>query len=418
MEAGTIAAWKVAEGSGFAAGDVIAEIETDKATVDFEAQDDGVLAKILVEASTEVQVGQPIMVVVEDQADVAAFESFAPDAAAAPPPMATTAAAPPAAPAAPAAAPPQSSTPQSPAAPVATAPGERTVASPLARKLASEQGYDLSLIAGTGPGGRVVAADVLTYTPAAPAMESAVPTAETAGLASTAPAFANADYADYPLSPQSAAIAARLAYSMQAAPHYYLTIELDMTESLKLLDQLNANVHAEEAIAANDILIKALAGATKAVPAVNASWIEPGTLRQYTRLDVNVVMGADEGLQAPVLVDVQRMGLKDIADATKAFALPSEDPATYARGTFTVMNLGAFGVAAAAPIVHTPQACALAFGAIEDKLVPGSAEDPYLVRPSLKATLSADHRVVDGAVGAQWLSAFKGLVETPHTLLL
>jgi len=401
MEQGTIAAWKVDEGGAFGAGDVIAEIETDKATVDFEAQDDGVLAKILVPAGTEVAVGAPVMVVVEDEGDAAAFGDFvAPAAAAAAPPAPAPApepaAAPPAAAAAPAAA--------APPAAAAAAAGARVVASPLARKEAAAAGVDLSLVAGTGPGGRVTADDVRFFEPPA-----------AAEVASAAPAaVAGAGYAEYAVSPASAAIAAKLAHSMQTAPHYYLTMDCDVGAALALLDSLNASLGDAAPVGLYDLMIKASASATKAVPAVNASWLEPGVVRQYARFDVNVVSGVGEGLAAPALVDVGALGLGDIAAFTAA-APEADEP--YVAGTFTIQNLGAFGVASAAPIVHTPQACALALGAVRDDVALGD-DGALLAKPTLTCTLAADHRVVDGAVGAQWLAALKGLVENPTTLLL
>lgn len=188
-----------------------------------------------------------------------------------------------------------------------------------------------------------------------------------------------------------------------------------------------------------DLFIKASGAASKAVPAVNSAWLEGGIIRSYSRFDVNLVVGVGKGLVAPAILDVQRLGLKDIADLTKKAIASLEDdsapPEAYACGTFTLaslalrfpptnynvsqVNLGAFGVSSSAPIVATPQACALALGAIEEKLVPSDdPEKAYGTQRTLIATLSADHRVVDGAVGAQWLQALKGLVEAPHNLLL
>ena len=184
--------------------------------------------------------------------------------------------------------------------------------------------------------------------------------------------------------------------------------------ALSLLESLNASLGDAAPVGLYDLMIKASASATKAVPAVNASWLEPGVVRQYARFDVNVVSGVGEGLAAPALVDVGALGLGDIAAFTAA-APEADEP--YVAGTFTIQNLGAFGVASAAPIVHTPQACALALGAVRDDVALGD-DGALLAKPTLTCTLAADHRVVDGAVGAQWLAALKGLVENPTTLLL
>jgi len=418
MEGGTIAAWKVQEGGSFSAGDVVAEIETDKATVDFEAQDDGIIAKIFVEAGSETKVGDPIMVVVEEWEDVAAFKDFPVPAAAGGPVAAPTEAVAPAAP-------PPAPLPSSAAVvPIAAPEGGRLVASPFARKLAKERGIDLALVAGSGPGGRVIAEDVERFVPPAVVTSPREDVGVAPSASSPPPPTVVPGGRDFALTPQSAAIAARLAYSMQTAPHYYLTIELDVGPALELLKTLNAGLDDDDGtIGVTDLFIKASAAATKAVPSVNSSWLDGGKVRHYERFDVNFVVGVHEGLAAPVLVDVDRLGLKDIADQTKQALRDASDPdatpAPYASGTFTLCNLGAFGVSSAAPVVHSPQACALALGTIEDKLVPAAKGDqPYALQPTLVATLSADHRVVDGAVGAQWLQALKGLIEKPHTLLL
>lgn len=387
METGTIARWHVAEGDAFGAGDSIAEVETDKASMEWEMQDDGVVAKHLVAPGTEVAVGTPAVVLVEDAADVGAFADFeapagavaAPAPAAAPEPAPAPAAVPAAAPVVPVAAP-------APAAPS----GGRVAASPLARKEAQAKGVDLSRIVGTGPGGRVTFDDVHN----APAQ---------AGVA-------QAHASDYAISPEAAYLAAKLAHSAQTAPHYYLTMDIQVGKALALLDELNAG--ESEKIGLGDLFVKAAANAAVAVPDVNASWLD-GVVRQYQRVDVNLVVGVGEGLRAPVLIGVEDMSLKDVATAS---ATAMEDESPYLAGTMTVQNLGAFGLSSAAPVVHTPQACCLALGAVVDSaaLVDGKV----VSQPKLAATLAADHRVVDGAVGAAWLAALRALVESPAKLLL
>ena len=385
METGTIARWHVAEGDAFGAGDSIAEVETDKASMEWEMQDDGVVAKHLVAPGTEVAVGTPAVVLVEDAADVGAFADFEAPAGAVAAPAPAAAPEPAPAPVAPAPVAP------APAPVVAAAPsGGRVAASPLARKEAQAKGVDLSRIVGTGPGGRVTFDDVHN----APAQ---------AGVA-------QAHASDYAITPEAAYLAAKLAHSAQTAPHYYLTMDIQVGKALALLDELNAGEDAK--IGLGDLFVKAAANAAVAVPDVNASWLD-GVVRQYQRVDVNLVVGVGEGLRAPVLIDVASMSLKQVSEASAA-AMADETP--YMAGTITVQNLGAFGLSSAAPVVHTPQACCLALGAVVDAaaLVDGKV----VSQPKLAATLAADHRVVDGAVGAAWLAALRALVEAPAKLLL
>ena len=441
MEAGTVAKWNLSEGEAFGAGDILCEVETDKATVDFEAQDEGVVAKILVEAGpNEIQCGEPIVITVEDPDDVAAFKDYvveAPTAVAAEAPSPVAAPAP-AAPAAPA---PSSPVQQPPT--VASAPGNRVVASPLAHTIAKDTGIGpLSAlnIVGTGPGGRIIADDVREYVPvaeAAGAPASAVAAPAAAALAaSAAPPIVGAGYTDYPLSPSAMEIAAQLTHSKQTVPHYYLTVDVALDSLLETRAALNTALGGgedERGIAVNDLLVKAAAAAMKAVPSANASWMDTA-VRVYDSVDVNVVVGSGDALYSPVVRDAGRRGVKSISDdikmAVAKLGPPDEDgeEGTTAHGeefsavgTVTVMNMGMYGVKSCAPIIREPQAVALALGAIENRIVPNDdpdSEEIYKESVMLTATLSCDHRVVDGAVGAQWLSAFKSHVEKPATLLL
>ena len=446
MEAGTISAWNVKEGSSFAAGDVICSIETDKATVDFEAQDDGVMAKIIIEAGAgEIKCGTPIMVTVTDEGDVAAFKDFVVEAAAAAsaPPAAAVVAPPPPAPAA--AAP----TPTHAAAPVAPATGGRVIASPRAHTLAKERGYgEISAlrIVGTGPGGRIIAQDVLEYDPssvavvavaapvAAPAAVIAVaptPAAAAAPVTSLPGPVAGPGYTDYSLAAPALELASRLHASKQNVPHYYLTIDLSLDALLQLRSTLNSTMKLSDsggdgAITVNDLLMKAAAAAMKTVPAANSSWLGD-KIRVYDSVDINVVVGSGSNLYAPGIRDVGRRGLKAISDDAAAAASvveggdPTAAPGFGDVGTFTVVNLGMFGVKSCAPVIREPQACALALGVIENRIVPNDdpkGDEIYKESVMMTATLSCDHRVVDGAVGAGWMSAFKNHVENPVTLLL
>ena len=438
MEAGTIAAWNLEEGASFNAGDVLCSVETDKATMDFEAQDEGVVAKIIIAAgSGEIPCGTPIVVIVEDEADVPAFKDFVVEDAAAPAAPAEEAA--PAAPT-PVAAP-------APAAAAAAPTGERVVASPRAYTIAKEKGYgEISAlrIVGTGPGGRIIAQDVLDYDPSsAPAPVVAETIAAAAPAAATpAPAAASTPlpepvagpgYTDYSLPVSAMELASRLHTSKQNVPHYYLSIDLSLDSLMELRSSLNSTMKLGEnvsGISINDLLMKAAAAAMKTVPAANASWMD-SFVRVYDSVDINVVVGNGSSLYAPVIRDVGRRGLKAVSDdvsvATSVVEGGEEgsDPTTVPGfgdvGTFTMVNLGMFGVKSAAPIIREPQACALALGVIENRIVPNDdveSEEIYKESVMLTATLSCDHRVVDGAVGAQWLSAFKNHVENPVTLLL
>eukprot|EP00577_Skeletonema_sp_RCC1716_P010923 CAMPEP_0113413036 /NCGR_PEP_ID=MMETSP0013_2-20120614/23180_1 /TAXON_ID=2843 ORGANISM="Skeletonema costatum, Strain 1716" /NCGR_SAMPLE_ID=MMETSP0013_2 /ASSEMBLY_ACC=CAM_ASM_000158 /LENGTH=505 /DNA_ID=CAMNT_0000299621 /DNA_START=70 /DNA_END=1587 /DNA_ORIENTATION=- /assembly_acc=CAM_ASM_000158 len=443
METGTIAAWNLGEGDSFNAGDSICTVETDKATVDFEAQDEGVVAKIIVQAGGgEIPCGTPILVTVEDEADVPSFKDFVVEAAAP--------AAAPVEEAAPTPAPtPVAAAPTPAAAPAAAAPtGERVLASPRAHTLAKEKGYgEISAlrIVGTGPGGRIIAQDVLEYDPStAPApVVAETTTAAAATPAAAAPAAAAAStplpepvqgpgYTDYSLPTSAMELASRLHTSKQNVPHYYLSIDLSLDSLMELRSSLNSTMKLDEndgGISVNDLLMKAAAAAMKTVPAANASWME-NFIRVYDSVDINVVVGNGSSLYAPVIRDAGRRGLKALSDDVAAATAVVEgeegsDPTTVPGfgdvGTFTMVNLGMFGVKSAAPIIREPQACALALGVIENRIVPNDdaeSEEIYKESVMMTATLSCDHRVVDGAVGAQWLSAFKNHVENPVTLLL
>ena len=431
MEAGAIASWAKEEGESFGAGEVLCSVETDKATVDFEAQDEGVVAKILVAAGPdEIQCGEPILITVEDEGDVAAFKDYVVEASAAAPPPA--AAAPTEAPPAPtpAAAAPAATPPPQPTA--TTSSGGRVVASPLAHMIAKELGHDLSTIPGTGPDGRVIAADVREFVPSAqPAAAEASAPAQAAMAA--APPIPGAGYTDYPLSESAQEVAARLTHSKQNVPHYYLTVDITMDELLALRSTLAGAMKSDEGstLGVYELMIKAAAASMKAVPSANASWMD-SVVRVFDSVDINVVVGTGDNLYTPVIRDCGNRGIAGISEDLNAAVSVLEHveegeegaaltPSFGAMGTFTIMNLGMFGIKSCAPIIREPQACALALGALENRIVPNDdpdSEEIYKQSVVMTATLSCDHRVVDGAVGAQWLSAFKSHLENPSTLLL
>jgi len=418
METGTIASWNMDEGDSFGPGDVICSIETDKATVDFEAQDDGVVAKILAAAgSDDIEVGVPIMITVEEEEDAAAFKNYVlEDSAPAPSPAAPTTEIPAAAPPAPAA-------PMTPAASVPSAEG-RVIASPLAHMISTDMGYNISSIPGTGPDGRIIAADVREFAPAAVSsieIDTLAPVQVPMPIASP---IAGTGFTDYPTSDSAKEVANRLAQSKRNIPHYYLTVDICMDAALQLRNDLSDAVGEEEGLGVYELIIKAAAKSMKAVPAANASWTE-SAIRVYDSVDMNVVVGTGDKLYTPVIRDCGSKGIKAISDELNAAVSAVESGELSSEfasvGTFTIMNLGMYGVKSCAPIIREPQACALALGAMENRIVPNDDPDSdeiYKESVVMTATISLDHRVVDGAAGAPWLSAFKSHLESPTTLLL
>lgn len=414
----------------------LSQVETDKATVSFDSTEDGYLAKILVKAgTTDVKVGTPVAIIVTEKEDVAAFANYsaggAPAAAAAAPAAkaAPAAAAAPAAPAAPAAAP----APAAAAAPAAPS-GGRVFASPAARKLAAERGIDVASVPGTGPERRVVKADVAEFVPvaaAAPAVKAAAAPATAAPSSAPSPASSSSslDYEDIPLSNVRKVIASRLSQSKQTIPHYYITVDVQMDAILKLRTEMNNKLAAEKSatkLSVNDFVIKAAAAALRKVPDVNASWRD-SHIRKFNYVDVSVAVSTDSGLITPIVKDADLKGLcsisgdmKDLATRARANKLA---PSEFQGGTFTVSNLGMFGVKQFSAIINPPQAAILAVGATETRVVPNTAkkaehDSPFKTVQMMSVTASFDHRVVDGATGAQWLAAFKGYCEDPVSMLM
>lgn len=421
MESGSIANWNINEGETFSAGDILCSIETDKATVDFEAQDDGVIAKILAEAGpAEIKVGTAILVTCEDESDVASFADFKADSSVAQAEIASleSAAVPASTPASP--------TPEAAAPSTKPVSAERVVASPLAHMVAKEMGYDISTIPGTGPGGRVIAADVKEFVPSARVEASTTASAIAQTMKQPLPPITGVGYTDYPLNEQARESAARLVQAKRNVPHYYLTVDISCDALLQTRAALNASLGEDEQLGVYELLLKAAAVSMKAVPTANASWMD-SVVRVYDSVDLNVVVGSGEDVYTPVLRDCGSKGLraisKELKDAMAALDQTQEGAPAPVEGvgTFTVLNLGMYGIKSCAPIIREPQSCALALGALENRVVP--ADDPdseqiYKESVVFTATLSCDHRVVDGAVGAEWLAVFKSHIEDPNTLLL
>lgn len=410
MEMGTIISWEKKEGDKLNEGDLLAEIETDKATMGFETPEEGYLAKILVPAGTkDVPLGKLLCIIVSNEEDIAAFKDFVDTGEAVKPAAPKPPAAAPSPPS-PAAAPPVTSPPpavSSIPSPAASSPSSRIFASPLAKTLAGEKGINLAGIQGSGPGGRIRAQD----------LEGAVPSA------TMSPAISPAAYTDIPLTNIRQVIARRLLQSKQTIPHYYLSIDVRMDRILRLRKDLNEMLSKDGVkLSVNDFIVKAAALACKKVPAVNSSWQET-FIRQYNTVDVSVAVSTDAGLITPIVFNADCKGLSTISSDTKALAAKAREgklrPEEFQGGSFTISNLGMFGVKNFSAVINPPQSCILAVGTTEKTLVPDdSTENGYRAADVMSVTLSCDHRVVDGAVGAQWLSHFKKLLEQPETMLL
>ena len=436
MEEGALAKWLVKPGDKVASGDVIAEIETDKATMEVEAVDEGTLAKILVPEGTEgVAVNKPIAVLLEEGEDAAALAGGSKKAEPAQTPVETVKATPqdPKDPAVTPSAKPASN------APAASAPaqggGDRVFASPLARRMAAQAGLDLSRVQGSGPGGRVVKADVeaamgrggAAAPKAAPQPAADAPkAAPQAAAPAAAPRGVDAkDLADklgmkYKVLPNSGmrrTIAKRLTEAWQTIPHFGLTVDCEIDALLKLRSELNAR--GGEKVSVNDFVVKAVALALRKVPAANVSWHEDGIL-QYEQVDVSVAVATEGGLITPIVKNADQKGLATISAEVKALAAKAKEgklkPEEFQGGTFSVSNLGMFGIKGFTSIINPPQSCILSVGAGEKR--PVVKGDALAVATVMTLTLTVDHRSVDGAVGAQFLQALKGMIEDPITMML
>lgn len=418
MESGTLSSWGIAVGDEIIEGETaIAEIETDKAVVTFEATGiEGYVAKIFrAEGDKDIKLGEPLFIVVEEKEDVAKFADFtiadASGAGASP-----VAAAPAAAAAAPVAA----------AAAVtgaAVASGDRVFISPLAKKIAGEQGINVDQLAGTGTGpkGRVVAADVKNFTPAAAAAPvAAAPSPVAAASAPAASVASTGEYTAIDVTNMRRTIAKRLTESKNTIPHYYLTRAINMDNVLQLRKELNSI--SDSKISVNDFIIKAASLACLKVPECNSAWMGD-TIRQYNVVDMCVAVATPTGLMTPIVVDAHAKGLSQISSDVKSLATKAKDgklqPHEFMGGTFTISNLGMMGIDHFTAIINPPQACILAIGASTQKVIlDDSTEMGFRAMTEMKVTLSSDHRVVDGAVGAQWLKAFAGFLEQPITMHL
>jgi pyruvate dehydrogenase E2 component (dihydrolipoamide acetyltransferase) len=434
---GKVVRWLKHEGDQVETNDIVAEIETEKVNMEVVAYSSGTLYRILVPEGQSMEIGKPIAILLkageQPPADQPAASAPKPPAAPPAPTLPTAQSAPAApgsspAPSRPAAPPPASTTPNLPAeraAPVSAAPnghaanqnGDRIKASPLARRLAQEHQLDLTQIQGRGPGGRVVKDDVEAALQAGTATIEAAPApSEEAPLAAAA---APAGGTERPLTRIQLTAARRLSESKQNAPHFYLTVDVDMAEAMKLRTTLNEQAEGSVKISVNDLVVKASAWALQRHPGINSSYRD-GKLLLHDRINISVAIATDEGLVSPVVPDVDRKSLGQIARETRALVeraraakLRSED---YADGTFTISNLGMFDIETFIAIINPPQAAILAVGAVRQ--VPVVRDGQLAVGEIMKITLSADHRATDGAGGARFLADIRRALEKPLLMAL
>jgi len=433
MEEGTLAKWLVKEGDKISAGDLLAEIETDKATMEFESADEGRVAKLLVaEGSDEVKVGTVIALIAGEDEEVAAGDApppapkekrpdAAPEAKKAEPAPAPVEA-PPAATAPPKAAPPPAAAPVSVERPRADT-EDRLKASPLARRLAEQKGVDLAAINGSGPSGRIVKADVDAASGAAPRAPTSAP-APSAPAAAAAAGHGFAPPAETPhetvkLSNIRKVIARRLTEAKQTIPHIYLTVDIQLDALLAMRGQLNAGLEARGIkLSVNDLLIKALGAALIEVPQCNVQFAGDQLIK-YSRADISVAVSIPGGLITPIITDAAGRSLSSIATAMKELAERARagklEPHEYQGGTASISNMGMYGIKQFDAVINPPQAMIMAVGAGEKR--PAVINDSLQIATMMSATGSFDHRAIDGADGALLMTTFKRLVENPIAML-
>ncbi|MFP6697686.1 MAG: pyruvate dehydrogenase complex dihydrolipoamide acetyltransferase [Alphaproteobacteria bacterium] len=428
MTEGTLVKWIMNEGDAVRSGDMLAEIETDKATMEVEAIDEGILARILVPEGTEgVPVNAPIAVLLEDGEDASAIDA-ALAAAPAPAPMAPAAEAPAAKPIPAAAIPTPAPTPTptptpspAPAADPVSGDG-RILASPLAKRMAAQAGLELAQVSGSGPRGRIVKADIEAavaggVAPVAPAPAAPAPSSIPASAA--VPAAPGDDFELEKLSSMRKIIARRMTESKQQAPHFYLTVDCEIDALLALRKQLNDKADGAYKLSVNDLVIKAAAVALMKVPDANVGYSEEG-LRRYRNANISVAVASEKGLITPIIRNANGKGLEAISKEMRELAQKANDgkltPEEYQGGSFSISNLGMFGIKQFDAVINMPQGCILAVGAGEQR--PVVRDGALAIATVMSVTVSVDHRAVDGAVGARFLAAFKGLIQDPMTMLL
>jgi len=434
MTEGNLAKWHKKAGDKVKSGDVLAEIETDKATMEVEAVDEGTIGKIVVpEGAQAVKVNAVIALLLEEGEDAKSLGAGQP--AAKPAPAAAVAPAQ-AAPAAPVPVNPKTAAPPAPAAPQANgaSTADRLFASPLARRMAAQAGLDLAQLKGSGPHGRIVKSDIETAL-AKPAAQrpAALPAAQPSGPQPAAaprpgaPAYGkdlivaqsgNLPYSEIPHTGMRRTIARRMVESKQNVPHFNLTVDCEIDALLKMRAELNAKSDAYK-ISVNDFVIRAASLTMRKVPRANASWSDDAIL-QWQAVDCAVAVALSDGLITPIIKNADQKGLatianemKDLASRAKAGKLKLEE---FQGGTFSISNLGMYGIKDFTAVINPPHGVILAVGAGEQRAIVKSGA--LAIATVMSCTLSCDHRVVDGAVGAQWIAAFKKMIEDPLTMLL
>ena len=420
MEEGTLTKWHVKEGDEVHSGDVIAEIETDKATMEVEAVDEGRIGKLLVAEGTEnVPVNQPIALLLgEGEAADALKEAAAPQVAPSPSrPKEAAGVESKSRPASPA---PVTSTPEARAARSAEA--GRIFASPLARRIAKEKGVDLAAITGSGPRGRIVKADVEGAKPGMPAPRPA-PLAAAPGA--PAPAidprafYETGSYDEIPLDSMRRTIARRLTQAMQEIPHFYLTVDCQLDELLRIRKDLNAKSEGGIKLSVNDFVIRAAALALMKVPDVNVSFAGSALLRHH-HADIGIAVALEHGLITPIIRAAETKGLAEISAEARELAERAREkklkPNEFEGGSFSISNLGMFGIKHFTAVINPPQAAIIAVGRGEERPVVRNGK--VEVATMMTVTMSCDHRAIDGALGARFLEAFKAFVEYPPSMLL
>ena len=409
MEEGQLVRWLKAEGDTIASGDILAEIETDKATMELVARGDGVLRKVFLAAGGTAPVGDVIAVIAGADEDVSSVGGdgggAAPEPAAAPAEPAKAAKA--AAPATPAATP----APAAPEAREEAADGSRVKASPLARRLADDLGVDLARVTGSGPGGRVVKRDVEA--------------AKESGAAAPAPSAAMwspdvSEYEDVQVSMMRKTIAKRLVQSIGPVPHFFLTIDVDMSRVIEARKSINAMLEKQGGkISINDIVLKAVAAALHKHSECNAQWHET-YVRRFNSVHLGVAVAVDDGLITPVVKNAHLKGILQIGAEVRELAGRAREkkllPDEYTGSTFSVSNLGMFGIHEFTAIINPPEAGILAVGGVED--TPVAVDGQVVVRPRMRVTMSCDHRVIDGAQGSRFLATLKTMLEEPTAIVV
>ncbi len=417
MEEGQLSRWLKKEGDKVSMGEPLAEIDTDKATMEMQALSNGVLRKILIGEGQSAPLGQPIAIIGEPDEDISALLIAAEAASAAPAKESQPAAA---EPAPPTSAPPVSATKTEPAAQPAREDGRQLI-SPIAARMAAEAGINLKSLQGSGPGGRIVKRDIEAAVTSKQGSASTPPPLRALGLhlpAEKGAVYGPSGYRDEPLSEMRRTIARRLVTSLGPIPHFFLTNEIDMDRAADMRHSLS-ELYPDIKLSVNDIIIKVAAAALIQHPQVNASF-QDKTIRYYEHADIGVAVATDNGLITPVVRAADAKSLLEIAGEVRELAERARGrklkPEEYTGATFSISNLGMFGIDEFTAVINPPEGAILAVGAMTPR--PVARDNEIVIRQTMRVTMSCDHRVIDGAIGAQFLRTFKQIMENPLYLFL